>query len=131
MRSFSFFYLISKSICNADVDKYFKQIQSLLQSRKRNYKKSNMSKNKLILNWVLYLLGLIIIIFEFGFSANEVPSYINFSIAVLILTVPWIVCIIDAAKRKDVNGIWVWGLIAQGMIVIPFYLLKQKPALDK
>lgn len=90
-----------------------------------------MKKKNLTISWILYIIGVIILIYELKFGSTEVPSWTIFSFAALAISIPWILCIVDAIKTKNVHALWVWGLILNGIVLIPIYLIKQPKALSK
>ena len=83
-----------------------------------------MKKSTLIISWVFYLLSLIILIVGYALHSSETPSWSLLSLISITLTTPWIICILNAIKNKK-SGLWIFGLIFSGMLVIPFYLIKQ------
>jgi predicted ferric reductase len=82
-----------------------------------------MKKNTQIIAWVFYLLAVIILFFGLVFRFEHKLLYMSYSC--VLLTVPWIICILNSFKPKNNSiGLWPFFLFFVGLIAIPLYLIR-------
>jgi hypothetical protein len=82
-----------------------------------------MKKSTLIISWSLYAIAFGIILFELLNKSGQTPSWSILSIGALLLSVPWLICLIHAIKKNH-HPFWIFMLIISGFVAIPFYLIK-------
>ena len=78
-----------------------------------------------MISWIFYIIPIVLVGYEIGFSPNDTTSLTIVSAASLLITIPWVICIINAIKNNKIHSLWVLGLIFSGLLVIPFYLIRQ------
>jgi hypothetical protein len=82
-----------------------------------------MKKNTQITAWVFYLVSVIILFFGLVFRFEHKLLYLSYSC--VILTAPWIICILNSLKPKNNSyGLWPFFLFFFGLIAIPLYLIR-------
>jgi hypothetical protein len=82
-----------------------------------------MKKSNVLISWGLYVLSLLLLAYALFFYVEVRYSYLSF--AVLVLTVPWIICLVNAIRNeRGLSFLWVYLLVFFGLIGIPLYLIK-------
>jgi len=82
-----------------------------------------MRKTTQIISWILYCLSLIILLIGLIFRHEHIIVYLSYT--TIILTIPWIICIVNSFKPKNnSNRLCPFFLFFFGLITIPLYLIK-------
>ncbi len=82
-----------------------------------------MTKQLNITVGILYLIFMGI--FLFGVFSKPEISFLKVLIGSIGLIIPWLICLINAFKKK-MGGLWIWFLFFMGGIAIPIYLFTNK-----
>ena len=79
-----------------------------------------MSKTKIIISAVAYFMGMGI--FIFGLFSDP-RSYFTASIGVLVVLVPWFLCLANSMRRSNAGALWSFFIFILGALAIPIYLI--------
>ena len=83
-----------------------------------------MKKSFLVISWIFYLLSLAALAYGFITQSSILGGILK---GVILLIVPWLICIIDCVKSDTKSkGLWIYFIISFGLISIPLWLWKRK-----
>ncbi len=84
-----------------------------------------MKKSTSTIAWLFYLVSIPVL--AYGSIQGFHHKYAFMILGCLILTVPWIICLINSVKPKNsVNGLWPYFIFFFGLVAMPFYLFERR-----
>ncbi len=86
-----------------------------------------MKKSTRTISWVIYIIGVLLLLYGAKLNPDFEIKLTWIALSSILLSVPWIICIIHSIKSKDnQNGLWIYFLFFMGVIFIPLYLIRTR-----
>ncbi len=82
-----------------------------------------MNKKLFYIAWISYLIGIIIVLSEIYIHSNS-PEWIYLLIGTAFFLIPWVICIVHAAKTNSINSFWIFFLLIMSSIAVPLFLVR-------